>query len=318
MALVVEILNSTRRVVQRHMFHADAITIGRDYKCDVVLDDLHVDPEHAVLSMLENDRFLLEDQSTLNGIRNGKKKRMGAQFEFGGREEIVLGETRLRIVDATQPLPDTLKIKDDDSLRKLVNHPGVAVLSFLLANLIAFYQLYIENVTKVELVKYVQHLAWFSLGIVGLALLVSFVGKVFRREWRFIFILFFLSFVSILEELGNFLLGVLAFNVYVVKNQWLIDGIWTSILFALMAWALGYCAFKIKLIYQRLLVVCVGLATLGLTSLPHIYNDFPKYLRRPPMTKVFMSPTYQFSQAKSDEAFLDRAQSVFDIDVSEE
>ncbi len=318
MAIVVEVLNSGRRVIQRYLIEKNVATIGRAYSNDVVLDDFHVDLEHAIISLSDDQQnLLLEDRGSLNGIRDQKKKKLGANVGFTGETEVVLGETRLRLRDTNFPLKETLKIKDDSILRKVVNHPLTATFCFLLANCLMLYQLYVDNVDKVEMVKYVQNAAWFSLALVGFALLVSFVGKVFRREWRFVFILFFLSFLGIVEDVGTFIFSVLAFNIYLVKSQWLIDAIWMTMLSAFLAWGLTISAFKMRSVFQYLLVGCVGVIVFSLSSLQHIYNDSPKYLRRPPLTHIFMSPEYQLAKSKSDEVFLEEAQSVFEIEVKE-
>ena len=41
--------------------------IGRDLGCDIVVDDEHAAPQHAVLTLLEDGRVRVQDLGTRNG-----------------------------------------------------------------------------------------------------------------------------------------------------------------------------------------------------------------------------------------------------------
>ncbi|MDH4258772.1 MAG: FHA domain-containing protein [Gammaproteobacteria bacterium] len=71
--------------------------IGRDLGCDIVVDDEHAAPQHALLTLLEDGRVNVRDLGTQNGTRvDGTRvpADAGAIIEQG---EIIVGRTRLRI-----------------------------------------------------------------------------------------------------------------------------------------------------------------------------------------------------------------------------
>lgn len=71
--------------------------IGRDLACDIVLDDEHAAPQHALLTLLEDGRVRVQDLGTRNGTRlRGKRipPESGAVVE---QAEIIVGVTRIRI-----------------------------------------------------------------------------------------------------------------------------------------------------------------------------------------------------------------------------
>ena len=71
--------------------------IGRDLGCDIVVDDEHAAPQHALLTLLEDGRVNVRDLGTRNGTRvDGKlvPADAGVNIEQG---EIIVGRTRLRI-----------------------------------------------------------------------------------------------------------------------------------------------------------------------------------------------------------------------------
>ena len=71
--------------------------VGRDLGCDIVVDDEHAAPQHALLTLLEDGRVNVRDLGTRNGTRvDGKlvPADTGAIIEQG---EIIVGRTRLRV-----------------------------------------------------------------------------------------------------------------------------------------------------------------------------------------------------------------------------
>jgi len=70
--------------------------VGQDIDCDVVVDDEHVAPQHALLTLLEDGRVRVQDLGTRNGTRVAGKRVTpeGAIIEQG---EIIVGHTRLYV-----------------------------------------------------------------------------------------------------------------------------------------------------------------------------------------------------------------------------
>ena len=78
--------------------------IGRDLACDIVVDDEHAAPQHALLTLLDDGRVRVQDLGTKNGTRvNGKRIEAegGAIVEQG---DVIVGRTRLRIRTRHTPL----------------------------------------------------------------------------------------------------------------------------------------------------------------------------------------------------------------------
>lgn len=78
--------------------------IGRDLGCDIVVDDEHAAPQHALLTLLEDGRVNVRDLGTRNGTRvDGAlvPADTGAIVEQG---EIIVGRTRLRVRTRHAPI----------------------------------------------------------------------------------------------------------------------------------------------------------------------------------------------------------------------
>lgn len=71
--------------------------IGRDLGCDIVLDDEHSAPQHALLTLLEDGRVRVRDLGTRNGTRVDGRRIPGDAGVVLERGEIIVGRTRLSI-----------------------------------------------------------------------------------------------------------------------------------------------------------------------------------------------------------------------------
>lgn len=92
-------------ILQQRLAGAGAqCRVGRDLGCDIVVDDEHAAPEHALLTLLEDGRVNVRDLGTRNGTRvDGKRVPVeaGATVEQG---EIIVGRTRLNVRTRHTPI----------------------------------------------------------------------------------------------------------------------------------------------------------------------------------------------------------------------
>jgi hypothetical protein len=71
--------------------------IGRELGCDIVLDDEHAAPQHALLTLLEDGRVSVRDLGTRNGTRVDGRRVPGDSGAIVEQGEIIVGSTRLRL-----------------------------------------------------------------------------------------------------------------------------------------------------------------------------------------------------------------------------
>lgn len=79
-------------------------SVGRDVGCDIVVDDEHAAPRHALLTLLEDGRVSVRDLGTKNGTRVGGKRVPGDTGAVIEQGEVIVGRTRLRIRTRHVPL----------------------------------------------------------------------------------------------------------------------------------------------------------------------------------------------------------------------
>lgn len=104
--MLIEQLGAHGHTVLRQRFEGAGAecSIGRDLGCDIVVDDEHAAPQHAVLTLLEDGRVSVRDQGTRNGTRVDDKRvppDFGLVIEQG---DVIIGRTRVRVRTRHTPL----------------------------------------------------------------------------------------------------------------------------------------------------------------------------------------------------------------------
>jgi len=119
-------------------FTGDAVELGRDPSADIVLDQPTISRRHCRIRR-RNDRFLVEDLSSINGVFvNGV--RIDAPVEAGPEDEIVIGRFLIKLTDRGVVTQDrqgtftleardvTLEVGNRRAPKTLLDHISFAVL----------------------------------------------------------------------------------------------------------------------------------------------------------------------------------------------
>ena len=84
------------------------VTVGRDLAADLVMDDVHIAPQHLRLEQLEPGRLNVQVQDTINGVTLGTQQHArGTSFDWTPGQQLAIGRThlQLRLAD-TAPVPE--------------------------------------------------------------------------------------------------------------------------------------------------------------------------------------------------------------------
>lgn len=101
----VEVLDRHGDVAARYRFDDIArwpVRVGRSPDNDIVLDDPHVAPHHAVISMDRDGHLFIDDEGTLNGLVNEATRLRQARVACTTQPLVRLGRTRLRVRDGRE------------------------------------------------------------------------------------------------------------------------------------------------------------------------------------------------------------------------
>jgi pSer/pThr/pTyr-binding forkhead associated (FHA) protein len=187
-ALIIQKLNPRNRVMQTYTFDTIPISIGRGYDNDLILTDAYVCAVHATIHRTQTG-WRIEDHGSKNGIylRNRKTMVAGSAPLTSG-DIVMLGRTRLRVVSADHPVPESKKLQIAKQPRNRYQVPLIAWSLTLTCVLTIAWDFYLDigdkNLTE-ELFQAIT-VIMIILGLVFVwAAGWSFVGRVLKNRADF-------------------------------------------------------------------------------------------------------------------------------------
>lgn len=113
-ALIVEVRDARGRLLSRHPVTNPQIRVGRAFDNDVVVDDPHVDPHHAVLDVGEEGATVrVSDLGSVNGTRLGRRSAAAEGESWPLGQPIEVGRTTLTIFATDAPIAPALPLQSN-------------------------------------------------------------------------------------------------------------------------------------------------------------------------------------------------------------
>jgi hypothetical protein len=106
--IFIEVLGRHGEVVRRERIPALPVRIGRGYDNDLILDDPHVCPRHAVLEETGTGELALRDQESVNGLLTLPAGEHLDVVRMTPDTVVQLGRTPLRVRDTAQTVPESI------------------------------------------------------------------------------------------------------------------------------------------------------------------------------------------------------------------
>lgn len=271
--IFVELMDRRGRVRARVKVGSLPFRIGRAYDCDLILDDPHVSPHHAVLERDAEGRVVLRDAGSRNGIFADGARNPVTQVELDGDVTVELGRTLLRLRAPDFPVPEAIAIARHSPLAEwLLEHwSAVLVLPALYVAVLIFDQ-YRTSTMPFEPTEALSSTAWsllaYGVWIGGWALL----NRLLRHRTRFVAHATVAFAASFAYTLTQWVFEVLRFLVPSIEplrlaDQFATTAIWSLVLLGHLT-VMGVARRRL-----RLGIVAVGFcAILGLQLLDR-YNE---------------------------------------------
>ncbi|HZP65014.1 MAG TPA: FHA domain-containing protein [Rudaea sp.] len=204
---VLELVDRNGRVEQRVVLNGNAVTIGRAYDNEFILDDLHVSPHHARISLEGDGVWRLRDLGSVNGIRLDNGRRVD-ELPIDGEQSFMLGLCQLRYRPADAPVPEAEPLRERRQLRRavVILAPLLCLAAFALdADLDSYETFGALKALSVVLATLVAIVIWSAIW--------ALIGRLFAQRLNFPGHLAVISggllFASVFESLSH--LGAFAF-----------------------------------------------------------------------------------------------------------
>jgi len=310
MEIIIEEISHGHKLLGRHKFATDNITIGRGYDNDIIISDPHVCANHLHLQF-NGEHWLVSDQGSINGsyLEDSKENIIQQQVKSG--DIITIGKSQVRLVFPSHPVEESIAISPFEGLINLARHPLALTLSMSLFALIAGWIINLNNANEVTLTQILVPTIGLTFGFAlwpaGIAL-VSHLTKHDARFWTQMgisFIFFNLMWFSDIFE------NIVHFNTSSNFSMlWTIAIIPLLLAFCLF-WLNCYVGFHMTLRRRNVVSLCLVLLLFG-GSLIIQMSKRPDFNPRPQFDTTIMSPAFLFTPSSNVENFVSDSAKLFD------
>lgn len=222
----IEVLPRHREHAVRQRVDADALTLGRAWDNDIVLDDAHVAAHHLRIVRDVDGRWIAEDLGSVNGLRVEGERRTRTRAELAPGTIVRVGHTQLRLHRGSDAVPAELPLGLNRS-----PWPAALVCCVLVLAL-AVLELWLGEIAEPKLVRYLTGV----LALAAVALLWTSawaaISRLFAGHARYgvhLLIatagLLAYSLYDPLSELGAFALSWTALARYAYVGAWVLLGV---------------------------------------------------------------------------------------------
>ncbi|MGB1263149.1 MAG: FHA domain-containing protein [Cognaticolwellia sp.] len=310
MEIIIEEISHGHKLLSRHKFTSNNITIGRGYDNDIIISDPHVCADHLQLHF-NGEHWLVDDQGSINGSYLENSKENVIQHQISSGDIITIGKSQVRFVFPNHPVLESLAISPFESLISLARHPAVLALSMTLFAVIAGWIINLNNANEVTLTQMIVPTIGLTLGFALWPACVALVSHLTKHDAHFwtqmgiCFIFFNLMWLSDIFE------NIVHFNSSSNFSMLWMLAIIPLILAFCLFWLNCYVGFHMTLRRRNFVSFCLVLLLFGGSFVVQMSKK-PEFNPRPQFDTTIMSPAFLFAPSSNVEAFVSDSAKLFE------
>lgn len=310
MAVVIETLSRSGKIIEHKLFDADTITIGRGFRSDLRLEDPYVCAEHLVIRQdpLSGAMSFVDCQS-VNGCKvNGQPLSAG---ELLPDDVIQIGRSRLRVFDASDEVAPTAVLSNFEENIGWINKLWVAsvltlmiTIMVMLGNYLTTYQTFKIGAILPDFIAQLTLLFLWPL-------LLTLLGKLSRKESHFVGLLSITCLFVLALQVVTLLAKWLEFNLVSLPAVEWFSLATNTLLFAIFVWFSLFVAYHQPPRQRNRLTLTIAAVLLVPVLLIKVLNagDFSAW----PKYRMTMLPdAYDMVSPQATQDFIQQSDALFE------
>lgn len=315
MELVVEIVTRSEKVLHVVPVSGEQITIGRAYNCDVILQEEHVCPVHANITMTDEGDLVITDESDVNGIKDKHRNVLGHRHIFSSGEVFQLGKSYVRILAKTHPVPAAKKINPLEEFFTSLNTWYWSLGAMIAFTLLLFYTQHQEIYRDIAMTKTAIKAFAMTLVLSIVPIVIAIAARIFKKEVKFFAIVTFFFLYAFVVRVFSSFGEVLSFNWGEVSAVHWLGEIAIFFFMSLLLWVSFYLASNMSI--KRISTVSLSLTAVFFTLIyVHATSDDNVSLNPSVSTSVLPS-SFILTKPIEVEDYLKNTGSLFDAALEE-
>lgn len=306
---IIELLDRSGKAEQRVVVGTSPVRIGRAFDNDLIVDDVHVSPHHAVIAQAEGDtRLLLRDLGSVNGIRIRESRQRVSEIVLDRERTFRLGTSQFRFKPSAPGMVEAVPLRDSHFLA----HPAAIALFAVPACLAAVgWEAALGSSEKFGTLELLNAVLAPLLGILIWSGIWALVGRVVMHHARYLTHVAIVSLGllagSILELLSHLVCFALAID---AASSWFNAALGTAMIALILC---GHLRMSTRLRTRSALVVglVVGLLFSSASRVTHLVAG-RQYSSQPRFEMILEPPALRLRSPQTTESFYARTQSLVD------
>jgi len=310
MEIIIEEISRNHKLLGRHKYVKQSISIGRGYQNDIIVSDPHVCAEHLQLEF-DGEHWIVSDQDSINGSYLDDSKINAHQHIINSGDIITLGKSQIRVVFPNHPVEESVSFSPFESLINIARNPLIMSASIILFAIITGWLFYLNSPLKVTFTQLLVPAISMTLLFAVWPGAIAVISHLTKHDSRVMsqigicFVFFNLMWVSdVIERFVHF-------N---TSASFLL--IW---LLALIPIALAFCLFWFNcsigfhMSERRRIIVasCLTLLLFGGSFLIQLSKK-PEFNPRPKYDATLMTPAFMIISGSSIDEFIEDSSKLFE------
>lgn len=310
MEIIIEEISKGHKLIGRHKFTQQSITLGRGYQSDIIISDPHVCAEHLNFNY-DGEHWLVSDANTINGSFLENNKQVIKQHKVQSGDVITLGKSQIRVLFPNHHIEESITFSPFENLINIARHPATIAFSIVLFAFVTGFTFYLNNGKEVTFTQLLVPAISMTLMFALWPAAISVVSHLTKHDARITsqlgisFIFFNLMWISDIIE------RFVQFN---VSSQW--PFIWLVAVVPLgLAFGLFWfnCSIGFHTSERRRLAVSIGLIIIlfGGSELIKLSKK-PEFTPRPQYNATLMTPSFNITASASVDEFIEDSNKLFE------
>ena len=310
MEIIIEEISKGHKLIGRHKFAQNDITIGRGYHSDIILSDPHVCAEHLSISF-DGEHWHIKDLHSINGSFIGESKQRASGHIVHSGDVITLGKSQIRIVFPHHPVSESITLSSFENLINLTKHPISLLFNIAFFACITGWLFFLSNPKDVNITQVIVPALSLTLMFAVWPLIVALISHLTKHDARVwtqlgvCFVFYNLTWATDLIE------NIVLFN---TSSNSILAPLVTLLPIALafcLFWLNGYIGFHMTHSRKILLASCLTVLLFGGNYLVKLSKK-PEFSAKPTFNSVLMTPGFLFASSSNVEDFVANSNKLFE------
>ena len=312
MALIIEVVTPSGRLLDRQRFEQEHVAIGRAYDNQLILSDNSVDPHHVSITTSEGG-IIVNDMNSINGVMlHHQLLKSNHQIKSG--DELIIGKTHIRVFTDKHPVPEAINLSSQDVLVNYFSNGWLILISLIVLSAFIILEVWLASIDEFRFRDYVESVFIIGVFVFLYALFWGVIGKLVKHYMRFGAQLCLISLYLILTYFLDYFYDVLLFNTLNFFLTTIIASAINIIVLGMLLWFNLEISTNLSDKKKLVVSLLVSLSLILLTIYTEVI-DRTEFRAAPYLSEKLLPPMLRFAPSESIDEFIEQSRDIYSHEI---